>query len=314
LKKSEKKELLNAYKSNNLVSNWDINFLQTLFFISMSIPIFLQKTIPPTKGGKKSNQGPNPTQSDSAAPSATPSATPSAASPPTQEQKSLPPIDVSVNPFTFDSNRMSALRFEGYSGKIAQNLYIIGGFYNQREEIAKECEKILVDVKRSTLLRLIELKIENRQAFETQIKSYLDQMNASQFIRSIFEYLIRENALKPRILKLTVERYLAIMKNHHGIVEGVLVTTGPLSTRIMEDWTNKIQNTLLKPGQTLKLTHKIQPSIFGGYKVVLENGVYDFSYEKKFQNAVALKNSNDLLVDGTIRQAYKLLHHTIPLY
>jgi len=227
-----------------------------------------------------------------------------------QQQQPQTPIDLSVLPASLPAQHRSALVFEGVSGRAAANLFIYGGIEGKRDEIASEMKSILNELKDSKSPLSLSFKIPDRQDFNQAIKQYLAP--ASPYKRALFEYLLESKAFEEKILLFSAQRYLAMMKDLKGDLDGQFVTPKPVSPKMLADWKKVIEKNYLKPGQSIKLTNIVDESVVHGYRLIIGNKIYDNSISTLLESALDQKDRTQQGRSILRKDALKRLRQEVP--
>jgi len=138
----------------------------------------------------------------------------------------------------------------------------------------KELKKIIDDNPDFvTLLNNDFLSIDERKAIiDTLLKDFDDSIIC--FIK-----IIVENG-RAKYLSDIVISFNSLCNEYRGVKEGLLISTIPIDNKLKSEIEAKIS---IKEKQKVELINKIDPSLIGGVKVVINDHVYDGSIKNQIE-------------------------------
>ena len=98
-------------------------------------------------------------------------------------------------------------------------------------------------------------------------------------VLSFFHVIIENN--RANLFLPILKEFNSLCNEHYGVIEGLCYSAFLLSKEQIE----KIEKTLsLKEGKTVILKNKINPSLIGGVKIIINDRVYDNSVVNRIEN------------------------------
>ncbi|KAF8477310.1 OSCP/delta subunit of ATPase [Kalaharituber pfeilii] len=180
----------------------------------------------------------------------------------------------------------------GLDGTYASALYTASAKTSSLDSVDKTLQSLKAllakDTKLATFLASPTLDAAEKSVVITEVQKVIGK---DKNIVNLLELLAENNRLG--LLNGVIEQFGTLMKAHRGEVEAVITSAHPLDVKLLSRLESAISKSqFINPGQTLKISNKVDPEILGGIVVEIGDRTIDLSISSK------MAKLNKLLTDA----------------
>jgi F-type H+-transporting ATPase subunit delta len=172
------------------------------------------------------------------------------------------------------------------ANRYADSLFEIAANYNLEEIILKELENFYNLINKDKLID----EIWHSKTLTTPDKSnMLIELLPFNYLTKEFLKLIASKK-REKLLKLIIYYYKKNYENKHGIFEGTLILAKKIDNLILNELLKSIEKILNK--KVLINEIKIDPEIMGGFILISDETILDYSIKNNFEKLLKEININ----------------------
>ena len=159
--------------------------------------------------------------------------------------------------------------------KYASALYEIGLEENSLDKYQEECRVILNSINdNEEILEVLESAFLSNDEKLSTVDSIFK--NVSNDVVSLIKIIVSNHRVD--ILKDVLMSFNSLVNQNKGITEGLLYSAFPLDKGTFKEIEKALSK---KENREVSLIEKVDPSLIGGIKIVINNRVYDGSVKSK---------------------------------
>ncbi len=165
---------------------------------------------------------------------------------------------------------------DALAARYANVLYEDGLEQNRLAQFQNEAKDVLSLIENDDdLITLLDSRFLGIKERQDEVDEIFSKYLSDEFI--IFLKIVIAND-RIRELENILKSFVSMANEHFGIAEGIVYSTEKLS----ESQLKNIENSLSKKeGKQVSLTNRINPSLIGGIKVIINDHIYDGSIGAK---------------------------------
>lgn len=189
------------------------------------------------------------------------------------------------------SSPNTPMKLFGLDGRYAMALYSAASKRNILDKVEDEMNRIIQYLSKHPRVRdVMEQPIFNRKQTIDMVNSLLGKNQYEEITRNFFNLLAENGRLK--YTHKILDAFGILMSARRGEIQAIVTSAKELPSTIVEQLSVALKKGFVQPGQTLKVSTRMDSSILGGLIVEVGDKTLDLSVATK------LKRLNQLLAES----------------
>ena len=189
------------------------------------------------------------------------------------------------------SSSNTPMKLFGLDGRYAMALYSAASKRNILDKVEDEMNRIIQYLSKHPRVRdVMEQPIFNRKQTIDMVNSLLGKNQYEEITRNFFNLLAENGRLK--YTHKILDAFGILMSARRGEIQAIVTSAKELPSTIVEQLSVALKKGFVQPGQTLKVSTRMDSSILGGLIVEVGDKTLDLSVATK------LKRLNQLLAES----------------